>query len=156
MEKTLTILSNRGNASHHYSETPSHPCQNSHHQGDKQQPLAQIWQVCHLVFMWVPNNWCVGCPWICCRSVNPLPLTRPPCLASVGEDRPSPAVTWCARVKWYQGSLWLLRGKGEEGMGEGAVGGGSRRRRDAYLDVKWINKLMRKRKQTTNSHEGVC
>ena len=28
-------------------------------------------------------------------------LTRLPCLASVGDDMPSPAVTSCARVVWY-------------------------------------------------------
>jgi hypothetical protein len=30
--------------------------------------------------------------------VDPIPLSEAPCLASVGEDAPSPAVTCCARV----------------------------------------------------------
>ena len=43
----------------------------------------------------------VACLWIL------VPLTGQPYLASVGEDVPSPAVTWCARLGWYPGEgVW--------------------------------------------------
>lgn len=42
--------------------------------------------------------------------VDSVPLTRPPCLASVGEDAPSLAVTRCARVeeKQFYDPKWLI------------------------------------------------
>jgi hypothetical protein len=49
--------------------------------------------------------------------VDPVPLTRLPCLASVREGVPSPAVTRYARVGWYRGggvALPLCEEKGEE------------------------------------------
>ena len=39
-----------------------------------------------------------GCPWICCLLVDPVPLNGLPCLSSVGENVPSPALTWCDRI----------------------------------------------------------
>ena len=35
--------------------------------------------------------------------MDPIPLPGLPCLASVGEDVPSLAVTLCAMVGWYTG-----------------------------------------------------
>lgn len=80
-----------------------------------------------------PNNWNRGCPWLCCLSVNSHKWVT--CLASVGEDVPSPAVTYCARVGWYP------EGHGEE-LYEGASGGDGR----FQLSVEWINTLIEKRK----------
>lgn len=40
---------------------------------------------------------------VACLPVDPLPLTGLPCLASVGEDEPSPAVTWCWPEEWGMG-----------------------------------------------------
>ena len=63
---------------------------------------------------------------VACLSIDPVPLTGLPCLSSVGEDVPDPAVTSCARggrtkrgmPRW---GLSLLKGEGNEGMGEGAA-----------------------------------
>jgi hypothetical protein len=44
-------------------------------------------QMCSLVFMWVPNNWSMGCPKSCCLCVGYV-LAGLPGLASVGEDVP--------------------------------------------------------------------
>jgi hypothetical protein len=58
----------------------------------------------------------VACLW------NPVPLTRLPCLASEGEDGPSPVVTWCTRVgEISRGSLYPVRGEGKERMKGGTV-----------------------------------
>ena len=35
--------------------------------------------------------------------MDPVPLTGLPCLASVGKDVHSPAVTSCSRAGWYTG-----------------------------------------------------
>ena len=35
--------------------------------------------------------------------MDPVLLTGLPCLATVGEDVPSPAVTWGASIGWYTG-----------------------------------------------------
>jgi hypothetical protein len=42
-----------------------------------------------------PNNWSRGGLWLCCLTVDPGALTGLPCLVTVGEDMPSPTVTWC-------------------------------------------------------------
>jgi hypothetical protein len=63
-----------------------------------------------------------------CLSVDPVSPTGLPCLASMGEDVPSPAGTECARVGWYPGcGPPLQRGRGRDGgMGCvcGRLGGG--------------------------------
>jgi hypothetical protein len=52
--------------------------------------------------------------------VDPGPLTVLPHLASVGEDVPSPTVTWYATMDWYSvEGLPLLKGEGERRMGKG-------------------------------------
>lgn len=38
-----------------------------------------------------------------CLPVDPVPLNGLPCLASVEEDVPSPASTWCV---WWGGAMW--------------------------------------------------
>ena len=55
--------------------------------------LSQI--ICHGY-----GNWLII---LCCLHVVLIPLTGLPWLASVGEDVPGSAVTWCIRVNWYQG-----------------------------------------------------
>lgn len=70
----------------------------------------------------------MGCSWICCLLVDLIPLTRPPCLASVGKD--------CPRVDWYLGG----RGGGFcflEGEGLCKEGG---EEESWYWNVEWINK----------------
>lgn len=62
------------------------------------------------------NNWIRGCPWLHCLPVDPVHQTGLPGLASVGEDAPNPAVTWCVRVRWYLGRHTLLRGNRERGL----------------------------------------
>ena len=44
--------------------------------------------------------------------MDPVPLTWPHCLDSIGEDMPSPAVTLCANVQYTQGILPLSEDKG--------------------------------------------
>jgi hypothetical protein len=44
------------------------------------------------------------------------------CLAT-REDMPNPKETWCARVGGYTEGPYLLRGEGEEGLGEGLCEG---------------------------------
>jgi hypothetical protein len=71
-----------------------------------------------LVFMWVHQQLEQGLS----LSLWPAPLNKLPCLASVGEDAPSPKVTWCPG---WGGSL--VRGVPLEGTfweGEGGIGGG--------------------------------
>jgi hypothetical protein len=78
---------------------------------------------------WVPNNWSGCYTKSCCLSVEYVPAWLP-CLASVGKDAPSPAVTWCARVGGIPSrSLYPLR-EGEVVGGrlrEGCLGGGAER-----------------------------
>jgi hypothetical protein len=45
-----------------------------------------------------PNNWSRGYSWICCLSVDPVPVTGLPCLALVGDGVPGPTMIWYARV----------------------------------------------------------
>jgi hypothetical protein len=59
--------------------------------------------------------------------VGPVPLTGLPCLASVGGDAPSPAVTGCAGMGWYPGGFLSSQRRGES-MGKGLCEGGRRRR----------------------------
>jgi hypothetical protein len=73
----------------------------------------------------LPHNWGRGCPWLllACGSCYP-------CLASGGEDVPSPAVTWCTKVGWYRGEpphsqsrregVWG-RGHMRQGLGVGGA-----------------------------------
>jgi hypothetical protein len=49
------------------------------------------------------------CPCIYCLPADPIPLTGLPCLASVGEDSPSTAMTWCV------GGLGMGEGGGKNG-----------------------------------------
>ena len=67
-----------------------------------------------------------GCPWLCYLPANSEPLNGLPCLASVEENVPSPAVTCyaSARVGWYlteDKGVLFFRGKGRA---EGAMWGG--------------------------------
>lgn len=56
-------------------------------------------------------------------SVVPIPLTQLSCLVSVGEETPSPAETWYARVGGYQEGTATLSKKGREMVGEAVEGG---------------------------------
>ena len=49
----------------------------------------------------------------CLSTVDPMHLNGQPCLASVGEDGPSPTETRSARVEGYPGGSHLLRGEGK-------------------------------------------
>ena len=66
-----------------------------------------------------PNNWSRGCLWLFCLLLNLFPLTELPYLASVREDRPNPAATYCSRKGWYPvGGLLFSKGEGEMGRGK--------------------------------------
>ena len=52
---------------------------------------ADMYQMCSLVFRWVPNSWSEGYPKCCCLSVGYVHLTGLPGLASVGGDVPNPS-----------------------------------------------------------------
>ena len=56
---------------------------------------------------------CWGYPKSCCLSVGYVLLAGLLCLASVGEEAPSLAVTWSARVGGYPEGPHLPRGEGE-------------------------------------------
>jgi hypothetical protein len=87
--------------------------------------------------------------------VDPVPLTGPLCLASVGEDVPSPVVTWCAIMGWDPVGAPSSQRRKVGGMWEEVWGElRRRRRRDRYWDVKWINKLINgKNKKKTRKHK---
>lgn len=53
--------------------------------------------------MWVSQQLKQGLYLTLLSAVNPAPLGELPCLSSVEEDAPSPAVTGCTRVGWYPG-----------------------------------------------------
>jgi hypothetical protein len=74
-----------------------------------------------------PNNGNGGYPKGCCLSVDPIPLIGPLCLASVEEDVPKPAETWCARVGGTQGRFPSSQSRREGVNGRGTVGGSYRR-----------------------------
>ena len=67
-------------------------------------------------------------------------LTGLPCLASVGEDVPSPAKTSCAKVGYIQEDFHHLSGEGEVEGGRDCVRGDQKGSGDQ--DVKSINKVM--------------
>jgi hypothetical protein len=89
---------------------------------------------------WSPNNWRRGCLWLCGLPLDPLLLAGLSCLASVGEEVLSPALTWCARAGWYHEDLPFSEKKrrGYEGrfMWEYAQWRGGR---GCDPDIKWIN-----------------
>jgi hypothetical protein len=99
-----------------------------------------IYQMCSLVFIWVPNNWSWDYSWLYCLPIDTVPLTGLYYLASVGEDVPSPAMTWYARVVSIQEILPHIhrrRGGGwERDCVRGRLGGGG----SCNWHVKWINK----------------
>ena len=52
-----------------------------------------MYQMCDLVFVWVPNKWSWSYPKSYYLSMGYVLLAELPCLASVGEDLPSPTET---------------------------------------------------------------
>lgn len=79
-------------------------------------------------------------------------LRWPPCLASMGEDAPSPPETWCARFGGYSGEASTLSEK--KGMGGGTVWGEDQEEGGGDQDVKRINNG-RKQGREIISH-AVC
>jgi hypothetical protein len=86
--------------------------------------------------MWVSQQLERGIP-LNLLSVGRIhPLTGLLCLASVGEDVPSPVKTRCARVRGHpEVGLHPLRGEREEVRGWDWGGGGTRRE-SSHWDAK--------------------
>lgn len=112
------------------TETPS-----KEHTRTKPKPL----HICNLVFMWFhqqlkQGGGCYGASVACLFILTPL--TGLSCLASVGEDAPSPPVIWGASVGWYSVetshfSEMNVRGLEEEAC-EGRLGGSGGRLSSGY------------------------
>ena len=84
-----------------------------------------------------PKNWSGDLLWLCCLYLPPVFLIGLSCLTAVGEDLPSPTVTWGATVGWYpRGNAPSQRCRNGGGaLYRGVLGGvGS-----CDQNVKWIN-----------------
>ena len=64
-----------------------------------------------------PNNWFGDCLQSWCLTVKSLPQQGCPCLASVGDDAPIPADTWCIMVEIYEGGGALFQRRKERDVG---------------------------------------
>lgn len=53
-----------------------------------------------------PNNWSGGLPRLYCLLMDPVPVMGLPCLASMREDVPSPAMMW--EVPRWLVAMWYL------------------------------------------------
>ena len=78
--------------------------------------------------------------WRLSLKLNPVPLTGLNCLTSLGEDVPSPAMTWGAMVGWYTKQPFPFPEKKGRELEKGLCKGGTGRRRGWDHNVKWISK----------------
>ena len=115
---------------------------------------------CSLVFIRFHNSWSKDCLWLCCLTLDHLPLIGPPCLVSVGEDAFSPAGTWCTRMigtHWgassslrRMGGVWgeeyLRMGLGGEEGGELLSGYKMKRRKKGEEEGRRRKKKRRKKR----------
>lgn len=93
------------------------------------------WSLC-----WFPNNWNGGYPWISCLPIDPVPLTGLPCLASVGKEMSSPAVTCAVSRIATQGNVPHFSAEKVKREWGGRVFVRSTEK-VWYWDVKWIYKF---------------
>lgn len=92
-----------------------------------------------------PNNWSRGLPWLCCLPMDCAPLTGLSCLASEGEDVPSPQ--WLEVPGWVDSKGWtspFSEVKRRVGVEEGRCEGGTGRQGGCNGDVKWMNEWINK------------
>lgn len=76
--------------------------------------LCSIHAACSLYRF--PKDWSRTVPGLlACLSMDPIPLTEPPCLALIGEDTPNPTATWW-KGSWGE--------NGGEDLFVGVLGGG--------------------------------
>lgn len=69
--------------------------------------------------------------------MDPILLTGP-CLKSVGENAPSPEVTWCAKVGWYTEGLSSSQRRTGERNGGRLYVRGDQEGKGLILGYKWI------------------